>query len=136
MILFDDVDIMIIVEKTIDGEAFPLPYMLRQANQKSVQQIHNEIRAVQAQAAGHGDMMLGQGQTPWFATLYPWMPKMLRQGMGPVADAGPLPAQEDDRNGVDHRAGHDGALWGLGDPHRHATALLCGGRDCAEAGRP
>lgn len=82
MILFDDVDIMVIVEKTIDGEAFPLPYMLRQANQKSVRQIHDEIRAAQAQAAGHGDMMLGQGQNPWFATLYPWMPKVLRQGMG------------------------------------------------------
>lgn len=33
MLLFKDVDIMIIVEKMIDGEAFPLPYLLRQANQ-------------------------------------------------------------------------------------------------------
>ncbi len=81
MLLFKDVDIMIIVEKTIDGEAFPLPYLLRQANQKSVRQIHDEIRAVQAQAAESGDMVLGE-KNPWFATYYPWMPKVLRQGIG------------------------------------------------------
>jgi pyruvate/2-oxoglutarate dehydrogenase complex dihydrolipoamide acyltransferase (E2) component len=81
MLLFEDVDIMIIVEKTIDGEAFPLPYLLRQANQKSMRQIHDEIRAAQAQVAGHGDMVLG-GKNPWFATFYPWMPKVLRQTLG------------------------------------------------------
>jgi pyruvate/2-oxoglutarate dehydrogenase complex dihydrolipoamide acyltransferase (E2) component len=81
MLLFKDVDIMIIVEKTIDGEAFPLPYLLRQANQKSVRQIHDEIRAAQAQAAEHGDMVLGE-KNPWFATYYLWLPKVLRMGIG------------------------------------------------------
>ena len=81
MLLFKDVDIMIIVEKTIDGEAFPLPYLLKQANQKSVRQIHDEIRAAQAQAAGPGDLVLG-GKNPWFTTFYLWMPKVLRQALG------------------------------------------------------
>jgi pyruvate/2-oxoglutarate dehydrogenase complex dihydrolipoamide acyltransferase (E2) component len=81
MLLFKDVDIMIIVEKTIDGEAFPLPYLLKQANQKSVRQIHDEIRAAQTQAAGHGDIVLG-GKNPWFASLLPWMPKVLLMGIG------------------------------------------------------
>jgi pyruvate/2-oxoglutarate dehydrogenase complex dihydrolipoamide acyltransferase (E2) component len=54
LIVFDDVDISIAVERvTGDGdnrlETLPMPYIVRRANQKSVREIHNEIRAAQAE---------------------------------------------------------------------------------------
>ncbi len=47
IIFFEDVDLSIPIEKIIDGKAFPSILVLRKANEKSVQEIHNEIRAAQ-----------------------------------------------------------------------------------------
>ncbi len=45
--IFDDVDVSIAIEKTIDGKPFPTLYNIRKAHEKDVMQIHNEIREVQ-----------------------------------------------------------------------------------------
>ncbi len=52
LVIFDDVDISILVEETLQGasgptKTFPLPYVTRAVDKKSVKQIHDEIRAVQ-----------------------------------------------------------------------------------------
>jgi pyruvate/2-oxoglutarate dehydrogenase complex dihydrolipoamide acyltransferase (E2) component len=47
LVLFEDVDISIVVEHEVEGHKFPLPYVVRAANHKTVRQIHHEIRAVQ-----------------------------------------------------------------------------------------
>ena len=80
MILFEDVDILITVQKTISGEEIPLPFIVRKANEKSVEQINSEIRSAQAQPVSKGAIMLGPN--PWFARLYLWMPKFFRKTFG------------------------------------------------------
>ncbi|MCE7742935.1 MAG: 2-oxo acid dehydrogenase subunit E2 [Candidatus Heimdallarchaeota archaeon] len=45
--IFEDVDVSISVEKTIDGKPFPTLYNIRKANEKDVMEIHKEIREVQ-----------------------------------------------------------------------------------------
>jgi pyruvate/2-oxoglutarate dehydrogenase complex dihydrolipoamide acyltransferase (E2) component len=50
LILFDDVDAAIIIEINLENKKFPLAYVIRSINQKSVEEIHREIRAVQANA--------------------------------------------------------------------------------------
>lgn len=47
LIYFDDVDISVPIEKIIDGKHFPSILVLRKANEKSLQQLHDEIRAAQ-----------------------------------------------------------------------------------------
>jgi len=47
LIVFDDVDISIPVERIIEGRPHLTLLVVRKANEKSVQEIHNEIRAVQ-----------------------------------------------------------------------------------------
>jgi len=49
LVLFEDVDVAIPVEKEVDGEAVPLPLAIKSANQKSMLQIDQEIKA----AIGH-----------------------------------------------------------------------------------
>jgi pyruvate/2-oxoglutarate dehydrogenase complex dihydrolipoamide acyltransferase (E2) component len=54
LIVLDDVDISIAVERVTGdndnrSETLPMPCIVRRANQKSVREIHNEIRAAQAE---------------------------------------------------------------------------------------
>jgi len=49
--IFNDVDVHIIVEReTDDGELVPTSHIIRQANRKSILEIHNEIRNAQEQS--------------------------------------------------------------------------------------
>lgn len=48
LVLFDEVDVNVIVEIELEGRKMTLPHIVRAANTKSVQDIHAEIRAVQA----------------------------------------------------------------------------------------
>ncbi|WP_440764463.1 2-oxo acid dehydrogenase subunit E2 [Natronorubrum sp. DTA7] len=44
---FDDVDVNVLVERQIDGERIGVPHVIRAADRRSLQSIHDEIRAAQ-----------------------------------------------------------------------------------------
>nr|WP_277347857.1 2-oxo acid dehydrogenase subunit E2 [Haloarcula rubripromontorii] len=46
--VYEDVDVNVLVETTVDGERMGIPHVVRKANKRSVQSIHEEIRAAQA----------------------------------------------------------------------------------------
>jgi len=45
--VFEDVDVNVLVETTVDGERMGVPHVVRTANERSVRSIHEEIRAAQ-----------------------------------------------------------------------------------------
>lgn len=47
LVLFDDVDVFLPVEHEVEGQKIPLTYVVRAANRKTAQEIHQEIRAFQ-----------------------------------------------------------------------------------------
>jgi pyruvate/2-oxoglutarate dehydrogenase complex dihydrolipoamide acyltransferase (E2) component len=47
LVLFDDVDIAVLVEREIEGKQIPIPYIVRGANRKSLAEIEAEIHAAQ-----------------------------------------------------------------------------------------
>jgi pyruvate/2-oxoglutarate dehydrogenase complex dihydrolipoamide acyltransferase (E2) component len=51
LILFDDVDVTVLVETDVEGARIPFPHIVRAANRKAVGPIHDEIRAAQAVGA-------------------------------------------------------------------------------------
>ena len=63
IVIFDDVDIGMPIEKIINGEGRPLGYVLRKANEKSVSEITNEIREVQKQEVDESESVLGHDLT-------------------------------------------------------------------------
>ena len=63
IIVFDDVDIALPVEKIVENEARPRVYIIRKANEKSIKDISNEIRAAQKEAASEDTQILGQKVT-------------------------------------------------------------------------
>lgn len=82
---FDDVDVMLLVEREVDGERRGIPLVVRQANRKDLRQIHQEVRTAQQETHGREDMVVGDrasshwlGRVPWAARLYPYVPKWIR----------------------------------------------------------
>ena len=62
LIVFDDVDVGLPIERQIGATRAPMGYVIRRANHKTFRQIHQEIRTIQSQLvpqraggwAGHG----------------------------------------------------------------------------------
>jgi pyruvate/2-oxoglutarate dehydrogenase complex dihydrolipoamide acyltransferase (E2) component len=70
LIVFDDVDIVTLIEPEPDASAFP--HIIRAANRKSFHEIHNEIRAIQAEPAK------SRQQAGWLAHWGPRFPSFVR----------------------------------------------------------
>lgn len=79
-VLFDDIDISIVVEREIQGKKVPLPYVIRKTNEKSISDICEEIRGGQKQSIdGEGDYVLGERKNERLMKLYCSMPGFLRR---------------------------------------------------------
>ncbi len=83
LILFDDVDISIVIERAVENreneaETLPMPYVLRRANQKTVQEIHHEIRTAQHQLLQAGEVHIGKQHNKALTKVFQLMPKFLR----------------------------------------------------------
>ena len=83
LIIFDDVDISIVVERTVvrdDGhsETLPMPYVVRQANNKTVKEIHDEIRNAQEEPLGTGEVQLGARRNVRITRVFYLMPRFIR----------------------------------------------------------
>lgn len=63
IVVFDDVDIGIPVEKIINGEPRPLGYVLRKVNEKTLSEITKEIRTVQNEKADESKSVIGKNLT-------------------------------------------------------------------------
>ena len=63
IVQFEDVDIPIPVEREINGEQIPMAYIIRTANQKSVEDISNEIRSALNESVDSKTQVLGKSLT-------------------------------------------------------------------------
>ena len=76
--IFDDVDVTIIIERTVAGEKLPMPYIVRQSNNKTVAEIHAEIRAAQKSTVASGDVQVGSSTAAWMMQIFVMLPQFLR----------------------------------------------------------
>jgi pyruvate/2-oxoglutarate dehydrogenase complex dihydrolipoamide acyltransferase (E2) component len=78
-IIFDEVDISVIVEKEVNGEKVPLPIVIRNANAKNASEIALEIRAAKNQKiSGEKDYVLGESRYKWGIKVFVALPQFLR----------------------------------------------------------
>ncbi len=63
IVTFEDVDVAIPVERTVNGKYRTLVYIVRRANEKSVWDITREIRAAQREDIDEGTQVLGRNLT-------------------------------------------------------------------------
>lgn len=79
LIVFDDIDISVIVEKEINNEKVPLPLVIRKVTEKTLQEIQLEILAAKDQAImTEADYVLGNHQYKWVMRFYLALPQFLR----------------------------------------------------------
>ncbi|TCL66499.1 2-oxoacid dehydrogenase/acyltransferase catalytic subunit [Hydrogenispora ethanolica] len=79
LVVFEDVDISLIVEKELGGEKVPLPVVLRQVNEKSFAAIQAEIKAAKEQTVQDTrDYVLGGNPRSRAMRLYLALPQFLR----------------------------------------------------------
>lgn len=79
VLVFNDIDLSIVVEKELNGALVPLPYVIRKADQKTLFEIQDEIEAAKSQAVtGQGDYVLGEGGGPAWLKAFTRLPQWLR----------------------------------------------------------
>jgi pyruvate/2-oxoglutarate dehydrogenase complex dihydrolipoamide acyltransferase (E2) component len=85
VVRFADVDVMFVVERKFGDRSSPIPFVLRKANELTVFQISDELRAAQGQGMGAGQMTAGnQRDAHWLARvplatrIYPHLPTFIR----------------------------------------------------------
>jgi len=79
-VVFDDVDISVVVEREVDGTRVPIPLLIKKTNEKSAQMIHQEIQRAQVQQIrDEGDFVLADGSPPRrLMQLYYVLPQWMR----------------------------------------------------------
>jgi pyruvate/2-oxoglutarate dehydrogenase complex dihydrolipoamide acyltransferase (E2) component len=92
LVIFDDVDVWIPVERDVAGQKLLVPHIVRAANRKSFRAIHDEIRAAQAadvERAVRGPRLLPAalfGPSVWlFWRIGSAMPRYRKRSVGTVA---------------------------------------------------
>ncbi len=83
LIVFEDVDVSIAVEGALEdnhgpAQTVPMPYTVRRANEKSVREIHDEIRAAQTRLPEEGKMYL-RARMGTLQSLFFSLPAFLRR---------------------------------------------------------
>jgi len=72
LVIFDDVDVCVLVEHEVGADRIAAPHVLRAANRKSPAQLHEEIRAAQKSGAAAAES--------WrYIRFYPWFPGFVRR---------------------------------------------------------
>lgn len=123
LVMFDDVDVSLPVERMQDGKPVVLQTVIRAANRKSVAQIHREIRALQVTELG---------ETQWGRWLrwYVWIPRILRSLFFRIAQRAPTIVKNFNGTVLVTAVGMfgTGAGWGIPLPG-HTLCITIGGID-------
>lgn len=76
IIIFDDIDVFVLIETNVNNNQFAIPYVIRVADKKSCKEIHKGIRAAQKQSVHPHSIMIGNESV--LLRIYPYIPKVLR----------------------------------------------------------
>jgi pyruvate/2-oxoglutarate dehydrogenase complex dihydrolipoamide acyltransferase (E2) component len=78
LVIFDDVDVAIVIERAVPGSTLPMPYIVRKANEKALANIHSEIRAAQKVPVASEEVQVGSPRAGWMTQVFMMLPQFLR----------------------------------------------------------
>ena len=108
LVIFDDVDVFLPVERELDETPAAVPYVIRRANHKSFLEIHSEIREFQTQPVPHGGGMPAAFQRMMSS---PWpLPRLFVRLIRAVSRRDPSPPGDGSGHGRRDSARH-GRSW-------------------------
>jgi pyruvate/2-oxoglutarate dehydrogenase complex dihydrolipoamide acyltransferase (E2) component len=136
LVMFDEVDVTTIVETEVDGRAFPLAHVVRGTERRPARELHDELRAVQAQGLG-----AVPAATRLASRLALRAPAALRRAVLAAALRVPDLARRHTGTVLLSSIGMfgGGAAWGLSAAGLHGLSILVGGigpRAAPDGGAP
>lgn len=78
LIIFNDVNISILIEKKIDGKKVPIPLLIEKTNKKNAQEISSEILKAKNQVLSNKDIVF-EKKTTRFENVYYYLPGFIRR---------------------------------------------------------
>ncbi len=79
LVIFNDIDITIVVEKEINGTPVPLPLVIREVNNKDIPEIYNEIENAKNQLIDiENNYVLEQNKNNFFLDMILLLPQFIR----------------------------------------------------------
>ena len=80
LMIFDDVNISILIEKKLDGQKVPMPLVIEKTNEKSALEINSEIERAKDQLLTSKDIVLKK-KTNRSENIYYYLPGFLRRAV-------------------------------------------------------
>ncbi len=80
LIIFDDINVSILIEKKLDGKKVPMPMLIEKTNEKSALEINSEIVRAKDQVLTKKDVVLKKTTTR-SENIYYYMPGFLRRAV-------------------------------------------------------
>lgn len=91
LVIFDDVDMSLVVEKEVDGVRVPLPMVLRKVNEKSIGEIFTEIELAKGRKIiGASDYVLEKNRPKEPIRLFTLLPQFIRLWIWKIMLSSPL----------------------------------------------
>lgn len=78
MLIFEDINVSIIVEKDINGEKVPIPLIIEKAHQKSIENITKVLRKAKSEKITEKDLLLHKKTRQW-ERMYYYLPGFIRR---------------------------------------------------------
>ena len=136
VIIFDDIDISILVEKEIGGEKVPLPMVIRKTNEKSIEELHSEIKSAKGQlVTDEKNYVLGNTQNKWKFKFFFGIAAIFTFDHLAIYLEESIQDAENDGDRRGHFRWHDGKYKGLDDSDKHSSYLFCARFNCSETRR-
>lgn len=129
LVLFDDVDVGMTIERQMGGTRAPMGHVIRRANHKTFREIHQDIRSAQSEPVPQSKGMPGWVRfillLPWpLPTLFIALLRAIRR-RDPVSPAGIVPTGGTVAVTAVGMFGHSSG-WGI-TPTAHSLMLIVGG---------
>lgn len=78
IVIFEDINISMIVEKESAGQKVPIPLIIEKANERSIESITNQITDAKSEVLSQRDIVL-QSKTSKLESLYYYLPGFIRR---------------------------------------------------------
>ena len=90
VLIFDDVDISVPIEREVRGKKMPMPYVIRRANEKPLIQIQAEISEAKGRKLEEGEQVLSKPISALLLRMFPYLPKFVREAFWRRFDKNPF----------------------------------------------
>jgi pyruvate/2-oxoglutarate dehydrogenase complex dihydrolipoamide acyltransferase (E2) component len=90
ILIFDDIDVSVPIEREVEGQRMPMPYVIRSANKKHLTEIQAEIANAKNRELEKGEQVLSKPISTILLKVFPSLPRFIRAAVWRRFDKDPF----------------------------------------------